>query len=328
MHRLITIVLALAVLYGGYWLIASRGVESTVEAELARLQQAGLADVADVSLTGFPSRFDLTFDAPAMLDRSGLYGWRAPFLQVFALSYRPNHIIAVWPNEQEVMLAGLPLTLTSTDMRASAKVAGTDAALDRVVFVAKSIGLEPPDATGLAIEEARMATQRLDAEGARHELGLALLRLSPDPALRAALDPSGALPDTLDWLRLDADLSFDKPLDRFAAGSGPPRLRAIDLRELSLRWGDLSVEGKGPVEVDAAGRLVGRIDLVVKEWRHLVRFAAIAGMVRAEIAPTFEAALEQIDEADGDPEVLRVPLTWKNGRTSLGPIPLGPAPRL
>ena len=328
MRRLIVIVLVFAVLYGGYWLVASRMVEGAVRDEVSRLEAAGIANVADVSLAGFPSRFDLTFDAPAMLDRSGLFGWRAPFLQVFALSYRPNHVIAVWPHEQEVMVAGLPLTVTSEDMRASARVAGVDAMLDRVTFVANAVGVEPPDAAGLSVGEVRVATRRLDAEGAVQELGIALLGIVPDPGVRAVLDPDGELSETIDWLRLDAALTFDAPLDRHAAtGAPPPRLAMAEMREISLRWGALAVEGKGQVGTDTAGRLEGRIDLVVRDWRHLVRLASVTGLVRAEIAPTFEAALEQIDAADGDDAALRVPLSWNNGRTSLGPIPLGPAPR-
>lgn len=326
MRRLIVIVLAFAVLYGGYWVVASQTVERTVRAEVARLEAAGLADVGGVSLAGFPSRFDLTFDAPSVLDRSGLFGWRAPFVQLFALSYRPNHVIAVWPNEQEVLLGGLPLRVTSTDMRASARVGGTDALLERVVYVARDLTLAPPDRSGLAMAEARAATRRLDAAGLQHELGLALLEVVPDPALKSAFDPEAALPDRLDWLRFDADLTFDRPLDRHLATA--PRPTGAVLREVSLRWGGLSLDGRGEVALGAGGVLEGRIDLTARDWRHLVRFASLAGWVRPEIAPTFEAALEQIDLADGDPDALRVPLQWKNGRTSLGPIPLGPAPRL
>lgn len=326
--RLLTMIAGvLALLYGGYWLVASRSVEAAVRAEVERLSAAGLGSAAEVRLEGFPSRFDLTFEAPEVLDRSGLTGWRAPFLQVFALAYRPNHVIVVWPNEQEVMLAGLPFAVTSADMRASAVVAGTDIALDHMTYVAKDLRLSPPDGAGIGLGEARLATRRAPALDNGHDLGVALLGLTPDPALRATLDPGGTLPDSLDWLRLDAGLAFDRPIDRFAGAGDGPRVTAVDLREVSLRWGSLSLEGKGRVAADSAGLAEGRIDLVARDWRRLVALAAQAGMVKPELAPTFEAMLDQIDAADGDPDALRAPLVWKDGRTRLGPIPLGPAPR-
>lgn len=327
MRRLIWITLLLAALYGGYWIVASRSLLATVRAEVARLEAQGLAEVAAVDLAGFPSRFDLTFTEPALLDRAGLFGWRAPRFDLFALSYRPNHLIAAFPPRQEVLLAGLPLTVDSADMRASAMLAGTALALDHMTFVAKEVRITPPDGAGLALSEARLATRRAEGAENGHDLGIALFRLAPDAPVRAALDPAAALPDTVDWLRLDARLGFDRPLDRLAGAGGGPRLTEALLREASLRWGSLALDGKGQLGADGAGLLEGRIDLVARNWRPLVAMAAAAGWVRPELAPTFEAALDQIDAADGDPEALRVALQWKNGRTSLGPIPLGPAPR-
>lgn len=327
MRRLIWITLVLAGLYAGYWALASRGVLAAVRGEVARLEAAGLAEVGEVTLAGFPSRFDLTFRDAAVVDRSGFYGWSAPFFQVFALSYRPNHLIAVWPEAQEVLVAGLPLSVTSEDMRASAVFAGTGLALDHMALVGKTLTLTPPEGPGLALAEARLASRTAPGVDNGHDLGLALFRIAPDPALARALDPEGRLPAEIDWLRLDAVLAFDRPLDRAALAGGAPRLTGVELREASLRWGPLSLEGEGRLAPDTAGLLEGRVDLVARDWRELVRLATLAGLVRPEIAPTFEAALEQIDAADGDAQALRVPLTWKNGRTSLGPIPLGPAPR-
>lgn len=327
MRRLIWITLLLAGIYGGYWVLASRGLLATVRAEVDRLEAEGVARVAAVELNGFPSRFDLTFTEPELMDRAGLWGWRAPRFDLFALSYRPGHLIAAWPPRQEVLLAGLPLTVDSGDMRASAVLGGTALALDHMAFVAKDVRLTPPDGTGLAVGEARLATRRAEGVANGHDLGIALFRLAPDGPVRAALDPAAALPETVDWLRLDARLGFDRPLDRNAGAGGGPRVTEVTLREVSLRWGTLSLEGKGQLGADGAGLLEGRIDLVAKDWRPLVAMAAAAGWVRPELAPTFEAALDQIDAADGDPESLRVPLQWKNGRGSLGPIPLGPAPR-
>lgn len=331
MKRLFFVILVLALAWSGYWFVGAYAARTAFADWFeARRAQGWQADYSDLALLGFPNRFDATFSYIQLADPDTGWAWEAPFFQVLALSYKPNHVIAVWPDRQDLLLGGLPLTVDSADMRASAVVAGTDLALDHVTFVAQQVRLTPPDGIGIELGEMRVATRRATAAGVEngHDLGLALFRLLPDPALRDALDPGRALPDTVDWLRLDATLGFDRPIDRHMAATGAaPRPTAVELREASLRWGPMALEGKGRLAPDAAGLLEGRIDFVARDWRPLVGFAAMAGLVRPELAPTFQAALDQIDAADGDPDALRVALTWKNGRTSLGPIPLGPAPR-
>jgi hypothetical protein len=43
---------------------------------------------------------------------------------------------------------------------------------------------------------------------------------------------------------------------------------------------------------------------------------------------TLESGLTLMAQMSGNPETLDVPLTFRNGRILLGPIPIGPAPIL
>lgn len=327
MRALLWITTAAAVLYGGYWVAGSTAMRRGAEAALADLQAQGIAGPAEITLRGFPSRFDLTVEPVAL--RRGTVEWTAPFVQLFMLAYRPTHLIAVWPHEQVLTLAGLPLTITSTDMRASAVVgANADLPLDRTVFIAEDLAVSARADLGVSLTEARLATRATDEGRLVHDLGAELLGIRLSPGLRNAADPAGALPEIMDSLRLNAALTLDAPLDRHAA-STPPRPVALTLRDLSLRWGDLSLTASGQLDRAADGRLTGRIDIDADHWREILALAVATGLVRKELAPTYAAALEQLAAVSGsDPDRLQVPLVFSGGWITLGPLPIGIAPRI
>ena len=103
MKFLLGLVTALAVLYGGYWFVGQRAVERGAAAAFDQMAADGWeATHAGISTIGFPSRFDTTVTAPRLVDMATGVGWEAPWIQVFALSYLPNEVIALFPEEQAI----------------------------------------------------------------------------------------------------------------------------------------------------------------------------------------------------------------------------------
>ncbi len=323
MRALIWITLAAALAYGGYWGVGSRLARSNIEAALGDLRAEGRAEYSGLSLAGFPSRFDLTVTDPALTSPDGWTRWAAPFVQVFALAYRPNHLIAVWPDRQTLRLGAETIAITSTDMRASAVFAArSDLALDRSSLVATGLALSSDAGWGVAIAEARLATRQSGETS--HTVGLEITGAEPSPPLRQLLDPEGKLPPTLERIHLDADAVFDRPLDRFAGGA---RLEGIELRDLTLDWGGVKLSLSGALTVGAEGYLEGRLRLHASDWRAVYRVVVALSTLKPEIVPTIEAALAQQAETAGSGDALELPLIFSGGRISLGPLPLGPAPR-
>ena len=77
----------------------------------------------------------------------------------------------------------------------------------------------------------------------------------------------------------------------------------------------------------AATRMIhasGQIDLLDEDWPTLPRLLSAAGVISPDHAPTLAKGLAAL--ALGDPKVLSLTLNAKDGRVSLGPFPLGPAP--
>jgi hypothetical protein len=317
MRVLLTLSAVLMMFYCGYWVAGSRLLLTGVEVALNDAKASGQIDYAGVSLRGFPSRFDITVDAPALTSADRQVSWSAPFLQVMALSYRPNQVIAVWPHDQTVNVAGDTIAVTTADMRASAAFGATTALpLDHTTLVATGGALASAAGWQARFTEARFATRAAGTDGTRHEIGLSVsdLALSGLP---------GAVPAMA--LHGDAVAGFSAPLDRFAGETGAS-LTDLSVKELTLTLGTSRLTAKGDLTITPSRTPEGRIVVSVTDWGGLLDAAVASGLIAPELAPTWSDALDRYATLSGKPETLELPLVFKSGLMSLGPFPLGPAP--
>lgn len=320
MRRLFWIVLALMTVYSGYWFVGSRGVLAGARAALDQIKAEGRGNYAALSLAGFPSRFDVTVDRPELSSGDGLLHWSAPFLQVLALSYRPNKVIVLWPHEQRLRVGAETLTLRTADMRASiAAGASTDLPLDHATLVATTGALVSQGGASLAFDSLRFATRRSVATVNGHDIGIAL-----DAGRTAGL----ALPPPFDSapvaIQADATLGFDRPIDRLTRGLNPI---SLSIRTTKITWATTVIDATGDLAIAPTGFPEGRITLRARGWQDGLRLFTALGLVRAELAPTLANALTQLEKTSPEAGVLDIPLAFSGGRMSLGPIPLGAAPR-
>ena len=329
MRRLLSLVVLAAILWSGWWVIGSRGLKMGLETWLeARRAEGWVAEASDISVLGFPNRFDATLENPALADPDSGLSWQAPFLQIFALSYRPQHMIVTWPTEQLLTTPLEKLRVTSAKMQGSAVfVPGPDLAIDRLTVVADSFRVSSSNGWWVALPTAQLATRRHEGPEATYDVALdaASARLSQEVR---AIFGQVALPETLEALKLDATLGFDAPWDRFAIERQRPQVTKLDLTLAEAKWGNIHVQAAGALTVDAAGLPTGDISLRATNWREILQIAVATGAVPADLAPTIETGLSLLAGLSGNDKTIDAPLSFRNGRMSLGPVPLGPAPRL
>jgi hypothetical protein len=327
MRLILWLVALLALLYGGYWFAASRSFLAGTERVLAPLRAEGTVDYADLTLAGFPSRFDLTVTEPRLVSRDRGAEWRAPFLQIFALSYRPNRLIAVWPDQQWLDYRGLTFSVTSQDMRASAAFgAARSLPLDHAEFAADELVIGTAPDRSVRAERTILASRRTEGP-ASHQVALVVTNLSLAPGLRAAIDPRERHPATLPSLSFDAIAELDRPLELGQDGR-PPRLTALRAILFKADWGTMRIAAQGELARDADGFAAGRIEIEVRDWREVLALAVNGGLLDADDAARIEGGFQAIARESGDETVLRFPLVLKDGLTRFGIIPIGPAPRL
>ncbi len=327
MRPLLWLTALLAILYSGYWQVGSRAVLSGAEAALIEMKSEGRADYASVELHGFPSRFDLTISDPKLISADGQQSWQTAFVQFFALAYRPNQLIAVWPHDQTLITGNETLTLNSTDLRASVTLkAGLSLPLDHAELEGHAIDLSSDLGWQLLADKLVLASRQAAPGGQSHELAMVLTSLAPGNDLRRRIDPEGSLPALADTARANVIADFDRPLDRGLV-TDEPRLIALRGLDAAFGWGPVALSAKGDLTLDPGGSPTGRIDTTIRGWRTLLTLLTAAGMLPPDMAQNLENGLGAIATGEGAASQVSLPLLFEGGFVRLGPFPLGPAPR-
>ena len=326
MRALLWIVLAAAGVWSGYWWVGSGAIEREVTAWFKQQALAGMEAQNDsVIVRGFPNRFDLTVEGLSLADPATGLGWKAPFVQVFSMTWKPWHLIAAMSPGQQIVLPDQTLSIDGTSMKASLEL-HPNAQLG--LYEAR---LEAGDLTigsdlGWKIKAAQLFGSTLETTPLANRLGVAVKDLMPDAALMAALRGTD-LPPVIEALHLDATAHISAPLDR-SAPETHPKMTALAIADLRLIWGALQMTAEGELKAAPNGLADGEISIKVAGWRRLPVVLGALGIIDPQMAPGLERALEVMATSGADPEVLLLALKCAGGQMSLGPFPLGPAPRL
>lgn len=328
MKRLLVVILAAALGWSAYWFVGSSGAKSGFTAWFdARQSEGWQAEVSDITVSGYPNRFDTTFTEIALADPDTGVAWQAPFFQLFALSYKPNHVIGIWPNEQTLAFPDQSVQVTSEKMRASLVLrAGTALLLDRANFSVDTLGVQSSADWRLAANSLNLALHRQDKGFHTYRLALKSEGLAPPIAYNL---PSGkSLPKTLKIVQADLFVGFDAPWDRHALEDARPQPTWIDVKTAQVTWGDLELQAAGKVTVDSTGYPNGELTLRATNWREIIAVARATDQIPTGVLNAVEQGLELLAGLSGNPKTLDIPLNFGSGATRIGPIPIGPAPRL
>jgi hypothetical protein len=331
MRVLLAVILIAALGWSGYWYIGQRGLQTAFSSWFeARRSEGWVAETSDLSVQGFPNRFDTGFADLILADPATGLAWEAPYFQLSALSYQPNHVIAVWPETQLIATPQEKFRVEARDMRASLRIApDTRLAPRNVTLTAEFLQITPEDRpeeisalTSLTLAAEQQETDR------DYRLGLAAEGLTLAPPWRDLLDPDGSLPAQISNLTVDLTVTFDKVWDRTAIEIARPQPTRIKVALADGKWGQLHLQAAGAVDVTPDGLPEGEITLKARNWRDMIALAQASGALREGMAQTVENGLDLLARMNGNRETLDIPLTFRGGRILLGPIPIGPAPVL
>jgi hypothetical protein len=340
MRKLLFLLLAGSALWSGYWFVGSSAVRDGVEDFFADASAQGLvAEKTGVTVAGFPNRFDLTVDGLRLADPATGAGWQAPFVQVFAMTWKPWHIIAAFPPEQQVFIPDDVITVASQDLKASLRAKpSTDLPLAAIVLEADRMAATSSKGwTAGAGRSVVSLSADEEVQGAgdapnTYLFSADLAEVTPDPAFLAAVKavvipdlPASDLPEAIESLRAGVFLAFTAPLDRHSGETGP-LLTRIDISQFAFTWGQLSATAKGQVQADDQGFAAGEVTVELTNWDRLPAILVAAGVVKPELAPTIARGMQALAAQSPDLNVLTLTLVLEDGQMSFGPFPLGPAP--
>lgn len=328
--RLLTIGLGLCLIWGLYWAGAGWWLQTSITTWFDEQRQRGWqADYTDLDLSGFPWRHISTLSLPALADPETGTAWRA---QEITIDSR-----AIWPGDVTVRFADAPQTLSYFDQTLAWDTQGLMADLK----LKPGLSLELQDTAltsgpwNLSLAEtliARASTLTLSARQQEDPLVYtATLRadeFAPGDRLRQVARISRTLPETFDALMIEATVTWTKPWDRSAVETARPQPTYVDLQLADIHWGGLRLLAAGEFAVDAQGVPEGVITIRAENWRDMLVLAQDTGVMPAELASAAERALNLLEGLGGNPNALDLQLNLRGGAIALGPIPIGPAPRL
>ncbi|MFC3568443.1 DUF2125 domain-containing protein [Paracoccus simplex] len=330
MRRLLAPLVVLALFLGGLWL----GGESLMAQQLRQIAaeqpMLGLGAVRELR---DPRRIGV--QAAALELRTDAGTLALPQAELWLNPLRPTELRLALPARATLDSGPGPLQLGMTDASARLRLQPLNGlGMASAGLAAGPLTVEGRDLAQGLRADARLTALEADAPpaaAAAYDLDLTVDQL--EPGLFAALPLPGRLSLTasgrvwLDALPRPSTLTPDlAPL--------PVGLR---LDDAELRLGALHTRILGRVQADAQGRAQGRVALYTRDAGPLLQAAATAGLIPPKLVTLAGTMLKTIS-AQPLPEAagfrfpppaageLRLPLTFADGKTSLGPLTLGPAP--
>ncbi|MEM9583603.1 MAG: DUF2125 domain-containing protein [Pseudomonadota bacterium] len=329
MRKLLTLIIVVAAVWAGYWVIGSTGHKAAVTKWMDdRRAEGWQVEYSDHVVRGFPNRFDTTLTDLQLTDPETGISWQAPFFQVLSLSYKPNHLIAVWPAEQIFATPHGKLSVRSETMRASLVVKPSTALeLDRATVEMAGASVTSSDGWTASFDRLNAAIRNAPATASTYDVVVDIATLLPGEQFRRIIDQGGTLPNQIEALKLDVQAELAGPLNRRALETRRPDVAGLKVNVIRGTWGQLDLRAKGEMEVRDA-KPEGELAITAKNWRDMLALAVQAGAVEASAASAAEFGLGLLANASGNPNALDATLRFSSGATFLGPLPIGPAPEI
>lgn len=329
MRILLAVILVSALAWSGYWFLGAQTVERGLSAWLdQRAEEGWIAEYASLDTAGYPNRFDTTITELELADPETGVAWTTPFFQILQLSYRPHHVIAVWPDAQRVSTPNQNIEVTSDVFRGSIEfVPGPALALSETTVEMGALSLvSSADWTG-ALETGQLSLRATPAAVNSYDVYFASRNLTLPERVRRMAAQSDLVGDVAETLAVTATVRFTAPWDRRAIEVARPQVTHIDLDLAQGTWGELDLRFAGELDVDALGVPTGEITVKATNWREMLGLAQQAGWIPANLAPLLEGGLNMVARLSGNPESIDAPLVFSDGNVTLaGLLPLGPAP--
>lgn len=331
MRRLVWAAIILGALACGWWVLGAELWARSLSHWFEQQRDRGwLAEYASVETEGFPLRHVTRINAPALADPGTGAAWQGAWLT--------RDSPAIWPGNLTVRFADSVQRLAWLDRRASLQATGMVAQLSiapGTALTLQNLGLTAgpwtlADDNGQTEISAQAMTLQMAANepSAQYRITLAAPGFLPGDTLRTLVRAAPTLPQRFDRLEVAADVTFDTPWDRRALEQRRPQPRVLHLRRADAWWGTLRLSAAGRLDIDRDGIPTGAIELRAENWRDMLLMAEQSGALPASAAGSAERLLSFLAGLGGAPEVLEAQINFRGGVVALGPVPLGPAPRL
>lgn len=321
------VLLALAVAAWSAWWLYLRGeVVSRMDAAAAEMKAQGYTFAwARRTVGGYPFRISITLEQAQVAEPSG-YGLSAPVLEIESAAYTINPIGLAAPEGAVIRRPGnKAFAVKGKVLRAS--VSHLERTPPRIAIQGVDLefgslkGAEPASFSAMKIFEARVTP----ADGDKADVFVRLDQATPANNVLLSRVADGkpvtiGFEGTINGASFLRGRGWSEVLRAWSAAEG-----SLDVRQGGVMAGEavLSLQ-PSTLSVDGAGRLAGDLSLSLSRATEGVMALGAVGVLPQETAAV-ASGLTGVEPA-GRP--LEATLTFRGGQTWIGPLPLGPAPRV
>ncbi len=316
MRLIVILCLVAATTFSVYWVYSARQMRSVTAQILDHTPQI---DATPHSVTGFPTAFRMQLDNAQWQSRTGLFLWRAPYLELTTPSYRPEQILFTLAPEQTLVIGAQDFTLRSADPQGDITL-GRDMQLTEAALMLETLEIAP----SLLVQQfSRFEARLREVDDAQYRLEATANDIEFAAMLRAQLDPDQILPAQISRLTIDIGLGYAEPI---MFGAALPALNELDLDTVTLDWGDLHLSLSGRIVRDPSGWLEGTVTLTASDWEPLHQLLVASEALAPDMA--MMAGMLLSGQADPDTGEITLPLQIRQSDMYLGPLRLLQLPRL
>jgi hypothetical protein len=331
MGKLVGILVVVAVIWCGWWAIASAGMQRGIVKWLdARRSLGWQADVKDVQKLGFPLRLHSRLNDVAVADPTTGVAVSMDRLDISTPTYWPGYVTVALP-ETPITLANPNLRATLTAKQAVADLRlrpGTSLQLESLGLSGGAWSLDKGPDSIVAADTIDLTMIQQAANTPVYALNVNADNLAPGTSSRSFVGLSDDWPTTFDAFTADLTVTFDSIWDRRALERRRPQPRVIDLKRAHVTWGDIEVLATGDLTVNEDGLIGGELVVKAENWPALLDMVESAGYLPPNMRPQAEQMLKGLAQMTGKTTGLDLTLSFQEGRMSMGFIPLGRAPRI
>ena len=316
-----------AIAWSAFWLWSRGEVRSRMDAAVADLARAGYqVSWKDRSQGGYPFRMDLTLHDVRIREPSG-WALEVPDLEAEAFLYSPGHWILAAPQGLTfVRPVGGPVLVKGEMIRAS--LTDFDKTPPSFSLEAVKPTFQPaPGAQPFSLSAADRVEFHLRA-GPDDEGGV-FAKLDNGKAQLSGLFAriAGDKPISIQW---NSTLS---KMSAFHGSDWAQMVRAwsdaggqISVRQAGVTAGDALIGANGgTLGVGRDGRLTGVLNVTLRQAPKALGVMGETGVLPRETA---DAAAAVTAAREGPDAAAQATLTFQAGQTTLGPVAIGPAPKI
>ncbi|MCY4459457.1 MAG: DUF2125 domain-containing protein [Albidovulum sp.] len=306
-------ILLLGLGWSAYWLIGGRIAKAAVEDRLRRESSLDIR-YSDISVSGFPNRFDFTIANPEIADSRSRTRWTAPFIQILSLSYDWSHLIAVWPETQAITFGDEEFIVDSSGMKASFVFERRpDSMPERFALEFDRADVLASDRAVGSFSGGVLAVERVGTDAEAYRIGIAISEAEFDSASNSGILNSADTTLSVSDLSGDIRVHFDGPPRSSDFHDLLPYISEITFDSLNSSINGLDLSMDGGLEFAPSGYPVGELAVELEHPALLAEIAVAHGLATREEAAAIVLAVSSLLSGGSRDEAILIPILFENG---------------